>query len=59
MYQELVNASEAGRRLGVSPATVIRWFDNGHFPNGFRVESTVRIPVSDIEALKQNRPEAS
>jgi predicted DNA-binding transcriptional regulator AlpA len=60
MQDKLLNASEAARSLGVTPATVIRWFEAGKFPNAFRVDSTIRIPLSDVEALKQQgKKEAS
>ena len=50
--KELLNASQASRHFGVTPNTVIRWFEDGLFPNAFRVGSVIRIPMSDIEALK-------
>lgn len=49
---DLVSARTAAKSLGVSHQTVLNWFESGKFPNGFKIERTVRIPLSDIEALK-------
>lgn len=56
---EYVNAAKAAKLLAVSTTTVMRWLDDGLFPNAYKISSTIRIPVSDIEALKKQRPEAS
>lgn len=47
------NGKETAELLDVSPNTISRWFDDGLFPNGYKVKKTLRIPVSDIEALKK------
>jgi excisionase family DNA binding protein len=57
MNESLVSAGEAARRLGVSPATVQRWVDNGilhaeRTPGGHR-----RIYVTELRRLiAANRP---
>ena len=55
MQDELLNASQTSRELGVTPNSVIRWFEEGKFPNAYRIAgtSTIRIPKSDVEALKE------
>lgn len=40
--------------LNVHRNTVCRWLKEGRFPNAIRIESTTRIPLSDIESLKAN-----
>lgn len=49
----LLNASKAGIQLGVSSQTIKRWFEKGLFPNAYKIESTIRIPQSDIDELKK------
>lgn len=52
-----MTTKEVASRLKVSPATVVRWLAQGHFPNARRVgparNSPWRIPVCDVEALEQ------
>lgn len=39
--------------LGVTGTTITRWVEKGLFPNAYKIRRTIRIPLSDIEALKQ------
>ncbi len=56
---QLLSINEVAAFLSVHRNTVVRWFDDGKFPNAIQIEKTVRIPLSDIEALKaQSRREA-
>lgn len=51
-----LSPKEAGALLGVSKYSAIRYFHLGHFPNAYAVNGhTIRIPVSDVEALKASR----
>ncbi len=39
--------------LGVTATTITRWFEKGLFPGAYKIRRTIRIPLSDIESLKQ------
>ena len=45
--------NEVAELLKIHRNTVSRWFAEGAFPNAINFEGTKRIPLSDIEALKQ------
>lgn len=56
----IMNATEAGRMLGVTSAAVGRWCVNGYFPNAYRINprkprSQWRIPKRDLEAFIEER----
>lgn len=55
--EEELNTREVAKRLGVSPATVVRWLAQGHFPNARRRgparNSPWRIPIQDAEELER------
>ncbi len=55
---KFLSASEAGKILSVAPNTITRWIEKGVFPNAFKIESTIRIPQSDLDALMQPHKEA-
>lgn len=57
--EQFLKIEEVADRLHVHANTVRSWLKNGRFPNSIKIDTVIRIPVSDIEALKQNRPEAS
>jgi len=46
----------AGVLLGLSKFTIIRYFNNGLFPNAYQLNRRViRIPLADVEKLKKSR----
>ena len=51
--KELISSREASKTLCVSKKTILEWFHKGLFPNAFQIGRLIRIPVSDVEALKQ------
>lgn len=52
---EFLTVNEVAGLLRVHRNTVIRWLDAGKFPESVSIGNTIRIPLSDIEALKQNK----
>lgn len=53
---EDLDPKAAGVHLGVSKFTVIRYFNQGLFPNAYMLNSRViRIPLADVEKLKKDR----
>lgn len=46
---KLVKASRVAEEFGVTPRTVLNWYDAGHIPAVFRAGRTVRF---DLEAVK-------
>lgn len=57
--KEFLSIKEIQDLFSVSRATVNRWIKEDVFPNAFHIGGTVRIPVSDIEALKKNKKETA
>jgi excisionase family DNA binding protein len=55
---EFYTPKEISELFKVNRSTISRWVDEGVFPNAVRIGATVRIPYSDIEALKQPKREA-
>lgn len=57
--EKYYSALKAASLLGVSGTTIIRWVEEGRFPNVLKYEgadrATIRIPQSDIDAIKQNK----
>lgn len=53
MASKLLNTIQASEMLGVTRQAISEWFRLGKFPNAFKVEGAIRIPVSDVEALKK------
>lgn len=55
--RRFASATRAAYLLGVSATTVWRWLSHGCFPNARVYQGsdrrTVRIPLSDLEALRQ------
>jgi predicted site-specific integrase-resolvase len=49
---KFITAREAARQMGLNHQTICNWFRLGKFPNAFEVEGNIRIPISDVEALK-------
>ena len=56
------STAEAAERLGVTPRTVVRWYNLREFPNARPKSPTPRspivIPESDIVAFEQRRDAA-
>ena len=57
-----LTVKQAAGRLGVSPKTVNKWINAGHFPgaakmNPLRPKSSYLIPVEDVERIEQAREE--
>lgn len=53
MDDKPLNALQAGKALNVSTGTVIRLFNEGAFPNAYRLGSKYFIPPADLESAKQ------
>ena len=57
--EQLIGLREFAELLGVTPRTVYRLIQGGHFPKPVKVGHSVRFPVSDVQAyierLKQER----
>lgn len=51
--QKLLNTVESAIFLGVTRACIALWFHQGRFPNAFKAGRAIRIPLRDIEAMKQ------
>lgn len=47
--EDVMKISEIAKKVMVSDGTVIRWCNNGYFPNAFRVGRSWRIPRIDVE----------
>jgi excisionase family DNA binding protein len=54
----LLTPIEIANELKVSRQAVANWFKEGKFPNAFKVGRAIRIPRSDVEALKLRPKEA-
>ena len=58
-----LESPDVADRLGVSVMTVHRWRKQGFFPNAYRLNPKVpkspwRFPISDIEAIEQQREDS-
>ena len=51
IMNKYLSTSEVAEMLNVHKNTVIRWVKDGVFPNYIHIESTIRIPTSDIQAI--------
>ena len=47
--EDVMKISEISKKVKMSDGTVIRWCNNGYFPNAFRVGRSWRIPRIDVE----------
>lgn len=55
---ELLTINEVAKLLRIHRNTVVRWLNQGVFPNAIDFQDTKRIPMADIEALKRPKKEA-
>jgi excisionase family DNA binding protein len=52
--EPLLTARQVAEYLGVSPGTVLDWFETAKLP-GFKVERVVRLRASELEAWLEHR----
>jgi excisionase family DNA binding protein len=57
--EQVFTSKEVAEHFKVHITTVKRWLQEGVFPSAFYVGHSVRIPLSDIEALKKNKRESA
>lgn len=57
--EPVFTSKEVADHFKVHLNTVKRWIKEDVFPNAFYVGHSIRIPVSDIEALKKNKKETA
>jgi excisionase family DNA binding protein len=55
IMEKLFSQKEVATYLQVHIQTVKTWYKEGLFPNAFKVGTLIRIPESDIEALKTQK----
>jgi len=53
MGSEILNTAQAAKLLGLTRQGVSKLFHAGKFPNAFSIGKAIRIPLSDIEALRK------
>ena len=49
VIERLLTAREVADLLGMSPATILDWFESGRLP-GFKLGRAVRFRASDVDA---------
>ncbi len=50
MQTKYLTPKEVAAQLEVSPATIVRWFNNGVIP-GIRIHRTIKIPRTAVDAI--------